>query len=116
MPLSVRFGPRERFLRVQAFIHEARIVDHHDLVTALAIERENIFEREQIDGRLDLRPDLFADLAAERVHGAFAKLDPASERTVERFAFYWVIPLADEDSVPVAEEADGKRADLVGHG
>ena len=62
-----------------------------------------------------LRADLLADLAADRLFGAFAKLDPASERTIERLPFNGVVSLADEDSVVVPKDANGKRADLT-HG
>ncbi len=56
---------------------------------------------------------LLRDLTADSSLPAFAKLDPAPKRTIERFAFDRVMPFKDKDSIVFTKHTKGNRADAI---
>src|SRR6516225_6156362 len=70
----------ERRARLEPCVGEAREVHEQHLVPLPSVEAEVRFNDPEQAQRLDLRAQLFAHLAAQRLRTAFAEFDRAAER------------------------------------
>ena len=90
-------------------VEEGALVDEAQVVPVLALVRETVVDVGDSGADLDVGPELFANLAVQRVRLVLSGLDRPAEQAIEGLDLHAVVAALDED--PVASPDQGENLD-----